>query len=234
MSETLISDAVRSSWDLPSHDEDFPTAKRSLGDLPPGRAVSHHPVSRLPGSCKGDPASPPTVLPGQLWLIEMSASDITRSVPEIAAITTANVVIYDRSLAPVVAQHLPLGGYAEPASTSRVQPDRTLARCLQFARDGWSVAWLTEPGSLHSARLEQVRDLSARLTAGNASATCSVFRLADPNNTEAGLTTAADPGASAGPGPGHHRAGRLGIVVDAGVGDAAPRISVASSNGLAG
>jgi hypothetical protein len=233
MSEISISsDAVPSSWGASWSDDDLPTAERLIGDPRPRCGISHRPAANLPGMVEGDPAAPPTVLPGQLWLIEMAANEKTRSALEIAAITTANVVIYDRALAPVVAQYLRLGGYAEPHSTNRAGPDRTLARCLQFARDGWSVAWLVEPGSLRSGRADEVRELSARLTAANPSAMCSMFRLADPDTR--GCRGSAERGAPAGLVASHRRTARLGIVVDAGLGGAAPRISVASSNGLAG
>jgi hypothetical protein len=85
----------------------------------------------------------PTVQPGQLWLVELPATAPHFSPLEHQALTSANVVIYDRALAPTVARLLPLGGYAEPA----VPGERASAweRCLGFARDGWSVVRLVDP-----------------------------------------------------------------------------------------
>ena len=59
----------------------------------------------------------PAVEPGQLWFIELPGTKADLSVIEYRALTTANLVIYDRPLAKTLATILPLGGYAEPAAS---------------------------------------------------------------------------------------------------------------------
>ena len=56
---------------------------------------------------------PQTVEPGQIWLVEQDPAWPLSAVDR-DALTSANVMIYDRALAPLVAQVLPIGGYAEP------------------------------------------------------------------------------------------------------------------------
>src|ERR1700746_3220498 len=64
----------------------------------------------------------PVMRPGQLWLGELPASAPDFSPLQYRALINANVVIYDRVLAPTVARLLPLGGYAEPAAPSDAHP----------------------------------------------------------------------------------------------------------------
>ncbi len=88
---------------------------------------------------------------------------------EYQALTSANVVIYDRALASTVGRFLPLGGYAEPATPSRPRCDGVWERCLRLAREGWSVARLVHPSRewveeiRHLSRLLLGRDLPAHL-----------------------------------------------------------------------
>ena len=58
----------------------------------------------------------PAVRPGQLWFAVLSSSEHNPAPLVYRAVTTVNVIIYDRVLAPTVARLLPLGGYAEPAA----------------------------------------------------------------------------------------------------------------------
>jgi len=104
-----------------------------------------------------DPGSPPlpTLKPSQLWVIEQvlatALSELDRD-----ALTSANVVIYDRSLASVVADVLPLGGYAEALSFSCQAAGRALSpRALRFAADGYSVVQLVERSPCWRERLQQ-------------------------------------------------------------------------------
>jgi hypothetical protein len=104
-----------------------------------------------------DPGSPPlpTLGPCQLWVIEQAPAiaffELDRD-----ALTRANVVIYDRPLARMVAELLPLGGYAEPLSFSCHAAGRALSpRALQFAADGWSVVQLVERSFCWRERLHQ-------------------------------------------------------------------------------
>jgi hypothetical protein len=83
----------------------------------------------------------PDVVPGQLWLIELDAA-CPMPVAAHQVLDRANVVIYDRILGDMVAQGLPLGGYAEPA----LGAEPAAARSVRFARDGWSVARLLPAG----------------------------------------------------------------------------------------
>ena len=96
------------------------------------------------------------IRPGQIWLIEQPSASVLFPLDR-GALTSANVVIYDRTLAPLVARFLPIGAYAEPlpldaqAAGSAISP-----RALQFAAEGWSVVQLVEarPGRrerLHDA-----------------------------------------------------------------------------------
>jgi hypothetical protein len=104
-----------------------------------------------------DQRSPPlpTLGPSQLWVIEQAPAT-TLSGLDRDALTSANVVIYDRSLAGVVADVLPLGGYAEPLSFSCQASGRALSpRALQFAADGWSVVQLVEATPCWRERLQQ-------------------------------------------------------------------------------
>src|SRR5689334_11093916 len=55
----------------------------------------------------------PGVLSGQIWLVEHDAG-MPLSLVDRAVLAAANVVLYDRALASLVAQLLPLGAYAEP------------------------------------------------------------------------------------------------------------------------
>jgi len=115
-----------------------------------------------------DPGSPPlpTLRPSQLWVIEQalatSLSELDRD-----ALTSANVVIYDRTLTPVVADVLPLGGYAEPLSFTCEAAGRALSpRALQFAADGWSVVQLVERSPCWRERLHQAPSELPRASGG--------------------------------------------------------------------
>src|ERR1700694_3055148 len=96
----------------------------------------------------------PTLGPSQLWVIEQAQATALSELDR-DALTSANVVIYDRSLARVVADVLPLGGYAEPLSFSCQALWRALSpRALQFAADGWSVVQLVEATPCWRERLQ--------------------------------------------------------------------------------
>jgi hypothetical protein len=102
-----------------------------------------------------------------LWLIELSPTERHLSVLGHQAITTTNIVIYDRALEPIVAATLPLGGYAEPAAFSSETPEQATERCLRFLLDGWSVVRLIDADITGGQRARRVRHLSERLTAAN-------------------------------------------------------------------
>jgi hypothetical protein len=171
----------------------------------------------------------PCIQPGQLWVVEQPSTDPHLSPLGHHAITSANVVIYDRALYPIVADNLPLGSYAEPTSPDGLV-DKTLDRCIQFARDGWSVVWLTDQGTL---RDEPIARFVERMIRVGCPASMSVTLFANangsiPQQTETELSA-------------------LGIVIDATTPDdslaivfaaagagAAPHLHAISSNGLAG
>ncbi len=106
------------------------------------------------GECCPAPAAP-TVEPGQIWLIEQPSSQALFPL-DLNALSAANVVMYDRPLAPMVARVLPIGTYAEPlplgesAAGSAISP-----RALQFAAEGWSVVQLVEPRPGWRARMRE-------------------------------------------------------------------------------
>jgi hypothetical protein len=117
----------------------------------------------------GDTGSPPlpTLQPSQLWVIEQGSATALSELDR-DALTSANVVIYDRALTGVVADVLPLGGYAEPLSFSCEAAGRALSpRALQFAADGWSVVQLVEASPCWRERLHQAPgELSGMSTGG--------------------------------------------------------------------
>lgn len=117
------------------------------------------------------PRSPPMPTPGpsQLWVIEQMPQTALSALDR-DAVTHANVVIYDRALARVVADALPLGGYAEPLSFACQAAGRALSpRALRFAADGWSVVQLVEASPCWRERLHQApRELSQVSDGGNA------------------------------------------------------------------
>jgi hypothetical protein len=108
----------------------------------------------------------PAIEPSQIWLIEQSAA--TALLPlDRAALTGANVVIYDPVLAPLVARALPIGSYAEPLSRlARLAGSALSPRAIEFASEGWSVAQLVKAGPGRRRRLrgaaEALRPLGGR------------------------------------------------------------------------
>jgi hypothetical protein len=177
----------------------------------------------------------PTVQPSQLWLVELPPGGAELSPLEYHALSAANVVIYDRALAAIVARLLPLGGYAEPA------PDRpeagaltALERCVGFVRDGWSVAWLERP-AIAGGRADKFRRLSERLRALDipAALPASVFAAVGGGAYErwrarlGGLARGVDACSFDG-------WGAVTIIFDAVEPDVGSRFPMASANGLAG
>src|SRR5204862_344222 len=78
-----------------------------------------------------------------------------------AVLAAANVVLYDRALASLVAQLLPLGAYAEPLPG--VEPatgPAIMPRALDFAAEGWSVVQLVAAGPAWRARMAALDTIS--------------------------------------------------------------------------
>src|SRR5262245_22309278 len=83
------------------------------------------------------------VRPGEFWLIEKPPETELCSFDR-GALKSADIVIYDRALAALVAQVLPIGGYAEPLSRNGTTRPGISPRALRFAAEGWRVAQLFE------------------------------------------------------------------------------------------
>jgi hypothetical protein len=87
----------------------------------------------------------PTINPGEIWVVEHDpASEL--SALDRDALISANAVIYDRALAPLVALALPMGAYAEPLPfAERLAGPAISPRAFELAQEGWSVVQLVEP-----------------------------------------------------------------------------------------
>ena len=181
------------------------------------------------------PSELPVMRPGQLWLVELPATAPELAPLEYRALGAANVVVYDRGLAPVVARLLPLGGYAEPAASGDGKFGAGLERCIRFVRDGWSVARLLYPGFRSGGeRLDMLRQLSRRLLADMpVDQPVQVFASAGRGKYERNETQLEWLDAII---AGHRSVPPSTFTVVLGVTDSggAPRFSVASANGLAG
>jgi hypothetical protein len=80
-----------------------------------------------------------TARPGEIWLVEQAA-DTDLALFDRDAVASANVILYDRTLEPLVAEILPLGTYAEPLPDGEPAGGPAISpRALRFAADGWSV-----------------------------------------------------------------------------------------------
>ena len=96
--------------------------------------------------------------PGEIWLIE---HDMRRPLAggERDALTSANVVLYERTLAPLVASVLPIGAYAEPLPEKAETGGPGLSpRAIRFAGDGWSVVQLIEAGGDAESRARRISE----------------------------------------------------------------------------
>jgi hypothetical protein len=83
----------------------------------------------------------PRIEAGQIWIIEQIAGAPLSLGPD--ALANANVLLYDRPLAPLVGEILPVGAYAEPLASNIGTASAAISpRALQFAADGWSVVQL--------------------------------------------------------------------------------------------
>src|SRR5205814_8499035 len=94
--------------------------------------------------------------PGQIWLVE---HDLRRPLAagDRDALTSVNVALYERPLAPLVAAVLPIGAYAEPLPAKAGSTPAALSpRAIAFAGEGWSVAQLVEAGAEAEARARRL------------------------------------------------------------------------------
>src|SRR5215831_9004079 len=83
------------------------------------------------------------VQPGEFWLIEQPAGEELCSLDR-AALSSADIVIYDRRLGALIAQVLPIGRYAEPLFHADEAQPAVSPRALRFAAEGWRVVQLLE------------------------------------------------------------------------------------------
>jgi siroheme synthase len=109
----------------------------------------------------------PAIRPGQIWLIEQPSATTLFPLDR-GALTSADVVIYDRALAPLVARFLPIGAYAEALSLEAQAAGSTISpRALQFAAEGWSVVQLVEARPGRRERLRAAVAALMPLSGGN-------------------------------------------------------------------
>jgi hypothetical protein len=173
------------------------------------------------------------IRPGQLWLIELPMNSEPSSALR-RVLGDANVLIYDRSLTDIVANYLPIGGYAEPAARGNEDGDPTAARAVQFALDGWSVVRLVPARPTQRERLVRARRLVEQAGLSRAASQVAVTVHSDINApvsepTETMLNRL-DLAVVTYP-----REARLTIVVDlATPGPAVARLYSIAGNGLAG
>src|ERR1700722_7145819 len=136
---------------------------------------------RLPPEALGRPLVPTAVSdvqPGQLWLIELSPEGV--SCPALRSVLDrANVVIYDRAVAGIVAESLRLGLYAEPAAGGNEADDTATGRAIGFARDRWAGVRLVSARPTQRERIVRVRRLIDELTAAKAASEVAVTVLAE-------------------------------------------------------
>ena len=136
-----------------------PTAKKEVARAA-HRAVSPFDFSVIrerpcgPTTARDEPVHLPELEAGQIWVIEISPTDELSMLCR-AIMTTGNVIIYDRSLEAIVADTLPLGGYAEPEAEAK-----TAQRCVQFACDGWSVVRLLDRQTSAIRRIAHLLELA--------------------------------------------------------------------------
>jgi siroheme synthase len=107
-----------------------------------------------------------TVRPGEYWLIEQPPSKELSSLDR-SALSSADIVIYDRPLATLVAQVLPIGRYAEPLFHNREAEPAVSLRALRFAAEGWRVAQLLETSRGDKQRLHDAVEALIQFQAGD-------------------------------------------------------------------
>jgi hypothetical protein len=97
--------------------------------------------------------------PAWIWLIEQRVASLCSL--DSGALIGADVVLYDRGLAPVMADLLPSGSYAEPLPTEfEGDAPAISARALKLASEGWSVVQLVQPCREWRRRLRGAADES--------------------------------------------------------------------------
>jgi siroheme synthase len=105
-----------------------------------------------------------TLQPGEYWLIEQALGKGLSSL-DLGALSSADIVIYDRPLAALVAQVLPIGRYAEPLFDNGGAQPAVSPRGLRFATEGWRVAQLIEARRGNNQRLRDAVEALIQLKA---------------------------------------------------------------------
>ena len=105
-----------------------------------------------------------TIQPGEYWLIEQALGKGLSSL-DLGALSSADIVIYDRPLAALVAQVLPIGRYAEPLFDNGEPQPAVSRRALRFATEGWRVAQLIEARRGDNQRLHDAVEALIQLRA---------------------------------------------------------------------
>ena len=102
--------------------------------------------------------------PGQIWLIETSASKGLSALDR-GVLRRADVVLYDRALAPLIADLPLVGSYAEvlPAEVEE-GASAISARALKLASEGWSIVQLVQPCHQWRRRLRGIAEELGRLS----------------------------------------------------------------------
>ena len=168
---------------------------------------------------------------GRLTLIELCDVRTGLTPAEQQALVSANVIIYERELAPLVAEILPLGSYAE-AAPGGASDQPVFERCLRFALDGWNVAQLRAPRR-DVRRVGWVEDAAAQLaTAGVASDTLVQMRADAPCGGPARIETPLHAAQKAV--DDHGLTGGLTLILGPIAAGAGPQAYAFAGNGLAG
>jgi hypothetical protein len=139
-----------------------------------------------PPDARDEPIHLPELEAGQIWVIEISPTDQLSTLHR-AIMNIGNVIIYDRSLEAIVANALPLGGYAEPEAETK-----TAQRCVQFARDGWSVVRLLDRQTSAIQRIAHLRELAQCWQRAAATHKSAVFLAARNGEGARRITPAGD------------------------------------------
>jgi len=102
--------------------------------------------------------------PGQIWLIERPASRGLSALDR-GVLRRADVVLYDRALAPLIADLPLVGSYAEvlPAEVEE-GASAISARALKLASEGWSIVQLVQPCHQWRRRLRGIAEELGRLS----------------------------------------------------------------------
>jgi hypothetical protein len=119
---------------------------------------------------------------GRLSLVEICGAAPNLTAAQQSAIAGADLIVYECSLAPLIAVLLPTGLYAEPA-TPGMPGSPVVERALRFALDGWNVAQLvgTRSGSVRSL---WVRQAVEQIAAAGAAADIPVLVVVDDESAD--------------------------------------------------